>query len=40
MFSAWYFATRFLKRPNSIGFFVVRLKSIVENNIHLLDVDV
>jgi tRNA (adenine37-N6)-methyltransferase len=34
------FATRFPKRPNPIGFSVVRLKSIEENNIHILDVDV
>jgi tRNA-Thr(GGU) m(6)t(6)A37 methyltransferase TsaA len=34
------FATRFPKRPNPIGFSVVRLKSIEGNNIHVLDVDV
>jgi tRNA (adenine37-N6)-methyltransferase len=34
------FATRFPKRPNPIGFSIVRLKSIEGNNIHILDVDV
>jgi tRNA (adenine37-N6)-methyltransferase len=34
------FTTRFPKRPNPIGFSVVRLKSIEGNNIHILDVDV
>lgn len=34
------FATRFPKRPNPIGFSVVRLKSIKGNHIHVLDVDV
>jgi tRNA (adenine37-N6)-methyltransferase len=34
------FATRFPKRPNPIGFSIVRLKSIAGNNIHILDVDV